>query len=94
MPTGYTAGILDEKITNFPQFAKLCMRAFGATIHMRDEDMNIEYKKRVPSDFYQKEIEKAKQVIRDASMFSDEQIMQAKIEELEQNRTYHLNKIE
>lgn len=94
MPTGYTAGIVDGKITTFPQFAKLCMRAMGATIHMRDEDMNIEYKQRIPSDFYKKEMEKAKDIIRNASILSDEQIMHEKLQELEESRTYHLNSIE
>ncbi len=63
MPTGYTAGILDGKITTFQQFAKQCMRAFGATIHMRDDDMDAEITPRTPSDYYSKEIEKAKNII-------------------------------
>lgn len=40
MPTGYTAGILDNKITTFSEFALLCSRAFGATIHMREDDLD------------------------------------------------------
>ena len=39
MPTGYTAGILEGKIKTFPEFAKICMRAFGAAIHMRDNGL-------------------------------------------------------
>jgi DNA repair photolyase len=52
MPTGYTAGIIDGNITTFEQFAKQCMRAFGATIHMRDDSLEKEYEPRVPSSYY------------------------------------------
>lgn len=37
MPTGYTAGIIDGKINTFRDFALVCVKAFGAAIHMRDE---------------------------------------------------------
>lgn len=46
MPTGYTAGIIDGKIKDFKEFAKLCSRAF--IVHLRDEPINSEYKKREP----------------------------------------------
>lgn len=94
MPTGYTAGILDGKITTFPQFAKLCMRAFGATIHMRDEDMDAKITPRVPSDYYLDEIEQAKQLLKDAYNLSDEDIIKRKEEELEESKEYHLKAIE
>ena len=44
MPTGFTAGILDGKINSFREFALVCVRAFGAAAHMRDDGLNIEYK--------------------------------------------------
>jgi hypothetical protein len=94
MPTGYTAGILDGKITTFSQFAKQCMRAFGATIHMRDDDMDAEYVKRTPSEYHIKEIEKAKQLLRDAETLSDETIIANKRAELEENKKYHIERIE
>lgn len=94
MPTGYTAGILDGKITTFPQFAKQCMRAFGAVIHMRDEDMDAEYKERTPSDYHYKEIERANQLYKDAQTLSDKQIISGKKKELEESKKYHLEKIE
>jgi hypothetical protein len=94
MPTGYTAGILDGTITTFPQFAKLCMRAFGATIHLRDENLDAEYEPRVPSDYHTKAIEKAKQLIVDAQKLSDEEIIIRKKKELEDNKQYHLESIE
>jgi len=40
MPTGYTADVQDGKITEFPDFAMRCARAFGATIEMRDDPMD------------------------------------------------------
>ena len=93
MPTGYTAGILDGKITTFPQFAKQCMRAFEATIHMRDNDMDAEIAPRTPSDYYSKEIEKAKQLLKDAENLSDEEILKNRKEELEKSKEYHINSI-
>lgn len=94
MPTGYTAGILDGKITTFPQFAKQCMRAFGATIHMRDDDMDAQYTPRTPSDYHTKEIAKAKQLLKDAETLPDETIITNKKAELEERKAYHLKSIE
>lgn len=94
MPTGYTAGILDGKITTFPQFAKQCMRAFGATIHMRDDDMDAEFEERTPSDYHTKEVEKAVQLLKDARVLSDEEIISNRKEELNKSKLYHLEKIE
>jgi len=46
MPTGYTQGILDGTTKDFKEFAKHCMKAFGACVHMRDDDMKKEYEER------------------------------------------------
>jgi len=94
MPTGYTAGILDGKITTFTQFAKKCMRAFAATIHMRDDDMDAEFTPRTPSGYYLEEIEKAKQLLKDAETLSDEVIVKNRKKELEKSKEYHLSAIE
>ncbi len=93
MPTGYTAGILDGKITTFPQFAKQCMRAFGATIHMRDDDMDAEITPRTPSDYHIKEIERANQLLKDAEILSDKVIVENRKKELEKDKEYHLKAI-
>lgn len=37
MPTGYTADVVDGKITTLKDFALRCARGMGATIMMRDE---------------------------------------------------------
>lgn len=94
MPTGYTAGILDGKINSFPQFAKQCMRAFGATIHMRDDDMDMEYQERTPSDSHTKALVTAKQSLYDAKHLPDEVIVANKKKELEESKQYHLKNIE
>lgn len=94
MPTGYTAGILEGKITTFQQFAKICMRAFGATIHMRDDDMDAEYTPRTPSDYHLKEIENAKQSLINANSLSDKEIIATKKKQLADSKKYHLNAIE
>lgn len=40
MPTGYTHAVCDGKVTEFPEFAMTCARAFGALIMMRDDPMD------------------------------------------------------
>ncbi len=94
MPTGYTAEILDGKITTFPQFAKQCMRAFGATIHMRDDDMDAEFTPRTPSDYYAKEIKKANQVIKEAELLTDEEIIDARKKELQESKASYTKGIQ
>ena len=70
MPTGYTSGIIDGDIKTFKEFATLCMRAFGATMHMRDESFDTKYVSRTPSDYhkrqykdYEKKLIQAKQTL-------------------------------
>jgi hypothetical protein len=60
MPTGYTAGVADGKITAFQTFALQCARAFGATILMRDDPMDAPIPESFePSAFYAGELAKA-----------------------------------
>lgn len=47
MPTGYTYPVVEGKITEFPEFAMSCARAFGALISMREEPMDAP----VPEEF-------------------------------------------
>jgi hypothetical protein len=93
MPTGYTAGILDGKITTFPQFAKTCMRAFGAAIHMRDDDMDKPYEKRTPSDYHDKELIQARRLRREAKSLSDDEIISRRKEENRKSIEYHKSRI-
>lgn len=82
MPTGYTANIIDGKITKFEDFAKQCVRAFGVAIHMRDEDMDMEYTPRVPSDYHIKAIENLKSDISEINSSSDSDILYVEREKL------------
>ena len=94
MPTGYTAGILDGEITTFQQFAKSCIRNFGATIHMRDEPMSAEVIERKPSDYHIKEINKANNTIGIINAMSDDELIQFRTKELNESRQYYLEAIE
>jgi len=89
MPTGYTAGILDGTIKEFPDFAKLCMRAFGATVMMRDEPLYKEWVPRVPSDYHLKAIEKANSDLEKAKSSSDEDILATVRVDLLKSKYYH-----
>lgn len=61
MPTGYTAAVVDGKITEFPEFALQCARAFGALIMMRDDPSDApipdEFK---PSDYNERRLAEAR----------------------------------
>lgn len=89
MPTGYTAGILDGTIKDFPQFAKLCMRAFGATIMMRDEPLDKPWEPRAPSDYHLKAIEKANAELDKIKASSDEYILAIVRADLLKRKEYH-----
>jgi hypothetical protein len=75
MPTGYTAGILDGKIKTFKQFATTCMRAYGATIHMRDDSLDEKYTPRVPDDYYSERLKEAKEELENNKKVSDAEII-------------------
>lgn len=58
MPTGYTAEVVDGKITDFPAFVMICARAFGALISMRDEPMDAPIPDEIkPSNYYVRKVE-------------------------------------
>ena len=90
MPTSYTAGILDGTITDFKGFASTCMRAFGATMHMRDEALDKEYEPREPSDYhlnqiqhYKKEIELAESRTEEEYLISEKILMKDELKRME-----------
>ena len=92
MPTGYTAGILDGTTKDFNQFAKHCSRAY--IMHLRDEPMDSEYKKREVSDYHIKEIEKAKAELKQADSLSDEELIIQEKNRLIDSKKYHLDREE
>lgn len=76
MPTGYTSGILSGKITNFQQFAKQCLRAFGAAIHMRDDDWNAPYKPDKISSYYPEQIKEVNKNIQKLNKTTDKELIE------------------
>lgn len=90
MPTGYTEGLLKGTVKTFPQFAKICMRAFGATIHQRDESLDAPYKPRVPGNFHGKEIAKAKKKLKLVSVYSDMIIVALAKKELTERKNAYI----
>jgi len=52
MPTGYTA-IIEDGNPTFKEYALGCARAFGALIHMRDDDLSVEIRPRVADTTYE-----------------------------------------
>ena len=94
MPTGYTAGIIDGKITTFEQFATQCTRAFGATIHMRDNPMDSPYEPRTPSDYHTNSIQSKRERLEEIESMSDEKIVEDFNTQLEEDLKYHQTKME
>lgn len=76
MPTGYTAGIIDGEITTFEQFATRCTRAFGATIHMRDDSLDTLYEPRTPSEYSLNSLQSQREELERMESLTDEDIVQ------------------
>lgn len=93
MPTGYTHGILDGKIKTFHDFAKVCMKAFGACVHMRDDDNDKPYVPQTPSDYHPKAIKEAQTELKKAQQLSDAQIVSNKVKSLTKDISYYENQI-
>lgn len=94
MPTGYTAGILDGEIKTFQEFAKLCARAFGATIHMRDDSMNEEFKPRTPSEYHINALAEARKAISSANLISNQELIADEESKLLKEKEHTLTSIE
>lgn len=64
MPTGYTADVKDGKITEFPEFAMRCARAFGALVEMRDAPNDAKVPERFePSSYYAEQMEERRATV-------------------------------
>lgn len=88
MPTGYTADVATGKIDNFADFAWICARNFGACVTLRDDKVEpTRPEKFEPSDFYIKEVAKARGRLGELLSMSDAEkraardATQAKVEE-------------
>jgi hypothetical protein len=94
MPTGYTAGIIDGKITTFEQFATQCSRAFGATIHMRDNPLDSPYEPRTPSEYYVNSLQSQREKLEETKTMTDEAIVQDFETLLKDSLEYHERELE
>ena len=63
MPTGYTADVLDGKITTLAEFAKTCIKNFAACSHMREDGPGAEYRPRVADSYYKEQLDAAFQTM-------------------------------
>lgn len=79
MPTGYTADVLDGKITDLRSFAMLCARGMGACITMRDDPWDKPIPEKFePSPYYGDRLVEAECALADLhSMTPDEWEAQA-----------------
>jgi hypothetical protein len=75
MPTGYTYPVVDGKVTEFPEFALSCARAFGALIMMRDAPLAAEIPDEFePSDYSAKKLVEAKAKLKKLHSLSPAQV--------------------
>lgn len=93
MPTAYTQGIINGEITTFQQFATQCMRAFGATIHMRGNDLSAKYEPRQPEEYHQKEMNSIKGRIKVLKKQTDKSLIYVEKKGLESSKKHHVNSI-
>lgn len=73
MPTGYTCGVQEGKITTLEEFALRCARAMGANIMMRDERMDAPIKEYEVSPWHAEQLEAAKAWLYDFERMSLEE---------------------
>ncbi len=74
MPTGYTSGVADGKVTTLEQFAWICARAFGALFHMRDEPDDAPITEPQLSSYHIKGLAEAKELQAWATAASEEDL--------------------
>lgn len=93
MPTGFTDKILNGEITSFEEFAILCTRAFGATFHMRNSPVDVEYEKRTPNEYYQNSIDKLNKEIENFTNITNEDLRLISMLDFESKKSYYESKI-
>jgi len=93
MPTGYTAGILDDSIKTFEEYATACIRAFGASIHMRDEPMNKSLEARKPSTYHKDIIESLRKEKILVEKLTDAELIKERKDQLEEEIRRYKNSI-
>lgn len=74
MPTGYTAGILNDEINTFEEFALECARAFGACVTLRDNPDGDIPEKFEYDTYYLERLNEAKQEYESLRYLNDDEI--------------------
>lgn len=93
MPTGYTADIVEGKVKTFKDFAKRCIRAFGATIHMRDEPISKKWEPRKTDQYYIDRVEEREEELRKLKNADDQFFIDKIRSELHSEYAYYSNRI-
>ena len=94
MATKYTAGIIDGTTKDFKEYAKLCMRAFSVTMHMRDEPLNKAYEEANPSSYHIKKLEKLRAEKKELAKIDDKVLLNKTKKELELEYSNNIKRIE
>lgn len=89
MPTGYTSILVDNEDATFEDYAKRCMRAFGATIHMRDKSLNIEWEPAEASNYHLRMVEKNKKKLEEIRYKSADEVAQMRENGLKESINYY-----
>lgn len=77
MPTGYTADLYDGKEVDFPTFVLSCARAFGATILLRDHDLDVfptEENVTSASSYYETQLRNGREKLARFTSISEEEL--------------------
>ena len=93
MTTGYTAGIIDGTTKDFKDYAKSCMRAFGATMHMRDDSSSEKYREAKPSKYHIEKLENLREQKRELSKTDDTTLLDKTRKELELDYEGNLKRV-
>jgi hypothetical protein len=94
MASGYTYKIIDGEITTLKQFAFQCVRAFGATIHMRDDSNDAEYRPREVSTYYNDAYDRTQQEFNRINKMTDKEFEKILIDEWNDSIKYNKEQIE
>ena len=93
MPTGYTYGILEGKIKSFKEFAMLCMKQFGACVHMRDDAMDAPYRPLEVSNYHLKALKECEDELKKLKNKSDNIIIKERKDIIIEQIEYCTNRI-
>jgi hypothetical protein len=94
MPTGYTDPVQSGKITEFPEFAFNCARAFGALVMLRDDHNAPIPDKFEPSNYHAKALQEAHAALARLSAMSREQADAAAADEFAAAMANHATNVQ